>query len=109
MNDLILGVNFSLLLLLLEAELLNVLLLLVKLCSLVADLALESLELFLDVRKFVLRQLNLTLGSGCHLHDLLFIIRELLSNQGRLSIRVLDDLVHHLLVVSLHGAYILLQ
>ena len=54
MNDLILGVNFSLLLLLLEAELLNVLLLLVKLRPLVTDLALESFKLFFNVGELVL-------------------------------------------------------
>ena len=53
-DDLILGVNFSLFLLLLKAELLNVLLLLVKLRPLVTDLALESFKLFFNVGELVL-------------------------------------------------------
>lgn len=108
-NDLILGINFSLFLLLLKAELLNVLLLLVKLRPLVTDLALESFKLFLDIGELVLCQLDFTLRGGSHLHDLLFIVGEFFSDQSGFTIGVLDDLVHHLFIVSLHSSNVLLK
>ena len=103
MDDVVLDVDLISFLSVLEVKLLDLLLLLLKLELLVTDEAHEGLELRLDVSQLVLCDLKVGLRSQTHVGDLVEARLVLLLDLTNFLLCVIVDLIHHFLVVALHG------
>ena len=103
MDDVVLDVDLVSFLSILEVKFLDLLLLFLELELLVANEAHESLELRLNISQLVLRDLKVGLRSQTHVGDLVEACLVLLLNLANFLLCVVIDLVHHFLVVTLHG------
>ena len=103
MDDVVLDVDLISFLRILEVELLDLLLLFLKLELLVSDEAHERLELRLNISQLVLCDLKVGLRSQTHVGDLVEARLVLLLDLTNFLLCVIVDLIHHFLVVALHG------